>query len=210
MKVGERISSKLRSDMFEAMLRREITYFDDEQNSTGNLTTRLSDESRIVHKAYGEAFAKQLEAVFTLVIGLILGLQASWQIALVVLATFPISIAASVIRMKAFQGQSEDKVDDEQLLAESIKKKKLSSKKNPGIFARFSRKNKIIESEDPDDEEVLEEEESTSASNSIMTNGGQGAVISTAFTHMRTVSAFSMQHKVAEQYVRLTDLQSQG
>ena len=34
--------------------------------------------------------------------------------------------------------------------------------------------------------------------------GGHGAIISTAFTHMRTVSAFSMQHKVSEHYAELT------
>ena len=35
-------------------------------------------------------------------------------------------------------------------------------------------------------------------------SGGHGAIISTAFTHMRTVSAFSMQHKVSEHYAQIT------
>lgn len=35
-------------------------------------------------------------------------------------------------------------------------------------------------------------------------SGGHGAIISTAFTHMRTVSAFSMQHKVSEHYAKIT------
>ena len=48
--VGERISMKLRSAQFENILRREIAFFDDESNSIGDLTTKLSDDSRIVHK----------------------------------------------------------------------------------------------------------------------------------------------------------------
>jgi ABC-type multidrug transport system fused ATPase/permease subunit len=72
---------------------------------TGTLTTRLSDDSRIVHKAFGEALAKQLQAVFTLLIGLALGFSASWKIAFVVIATFPINIAASAIQMQAIAGQ---------------------------------------------------------------------------------------------------------
>ncbi len=32
--------------------------------------------------------------------------------------------------------------------------------------------------------------------------GSQGAIISAAFVHMRTVSAFSMQHNVADQYAQ--------
>ena len=103
--VGERISSKLRSDMFEAIMRREIAFFDQEENSIGTLTTRLSDDSRTVNKAFGEALAKQLQAIFTLSIGLALGFSASWQISFVVLATFPINIAASAIQMQAIAGQ---------------------------------------------------------------------------------------------------------
>ena len=52
---------RLRSDMFEAIMRREIGYFDREENAVGILTTRLSDDSRIVTKATGEALAKQLQ-----------------------------------------------------------------------------------------------------------------------------------------------------
>eukprot|EP01035_Chromulina_nebulosa_P018834 gene18834-24615_t len=145
--VGERISLKIRSDLFESLMRREISFFDYEENNIGALTTRLADDSRTVHKATGEALAKQLQAIFTLLIGLGLGLSASWKIALVVLATFPINIAASAIQMQAIAGQQYD---------------------HKGSDA------------------------------------SHGSIISTAFTHMRTVSAFSMQYHVADEYTRLT------
>lgn len=86
-------------------MRREITFFDDEKNSTGELATRLSDDSRTVNKATGETLARQIQAMFTLAIGLGLGLSASWRIALVVLSTFPLSIAASAVQMQAIAGQ---------------------------------------------------------------------------------------------------------
>ena len=92
--MGERISMKLRSAQFENILRREIAFFDDEKNAIGDLTTRLSDDSRIVHKAAGESVARQIQAAFTLLLGLALGLNASWKVALVVLAVFPVNIAA--------------------------------------------------------------------------------------------------------------------
>lgn len=38
--------------------------------------------------------------------------------------------------------------------------------------------------------------------------GGEGALISSAFVHMRTVSAFSMQHKVSLQYESVTNVNS--
>ena len=36
----------LRSELFESILRREIAYFDEEKNSVGALTVRLSDDPR--------------------------------------------------------------------------------------------------------------------------------------------------------------------
>jgi len=57
-----------------------------------------------MHKAFGEGLAKQLQAITTLSIGLLLGFLASWRIALVVLATFPINIIASSIQMAAVAG----------------------------------------------------------------------------------------------------------
>ena len=106
--VGERVSMRLRSDYFEAIMRREIGYFDLEENAVGVITSRLADDSRIVTKATGEALAKQIQAIFTLLIGLGIGLSASWKIALVVLATFPVNIGASAIQMQAIAGQQYD------------------------------------------------------------------------------------------------------
>jgi len=102
--LSERISMRLRSMLFEALLRREIGFFDQETNAIGNLTNRLSNDSRSVSKASGELVAKTLQAFFTLVIGLIIGLAASWKLALVVLATFPLNAIAGKIRQRAMTG----------------------------------------------------------------------------------------------------------
>jgi len=160
--VGERVSGKIRSEMFEAIMRREIAFFDDEKNSVGALTTRLADDSRIVTKAFGESLARQIQAVFTLLIGLGLAFSASWKVAFVVLACFPISIAASAIQMEAIAGKQYDQTDSN-------------------------------------------EKDGNGSGGGGIVSGGHGSVISSAFVHMRTVSAFSMQHKVSEHYTKLTN-----
>lgn len=96
---------RFRSEMFEAYLRREIAFFDKEENAIGAITTRLANDSRTVNKAAGETMAKQIQAVFTLLIGLGIGLAASWKVGLVILATFPLSIASSAVQMQAIAGQ---------------------------------------------------------------------------------------------------------
>jgi ATP-binding cassette subfamily B (MDR/TAP) protein 1 len=168
--VAERVSISLRSQMFEALMRRDISFFDKEENSIGTLTTRLSDDSRIVNKAFGDNLARQLQAFFCLMVALVLGFTASWKVSLVVIAAFPLSIVASVVQMEAMAGQQYN--NDEP--AESDVKTATSDKQG-----KDTEKKKV--------------------------SGGHGAIISTAFTHMRTVSAFSMQHKVSEDYLEITD-----
>lgn len=45
---GENLTKKLRSDTFKAMLRQEVSWFDDPKNSVGTLCTRLSTEAAAV------------------------------------------------------------------------------------------------------------------------------------------------------------------
>ena len=137
----------LRSDAFEAIVRREISFFDKEENAVGALTTRLSDDSRLVAKTSGASTARQFQAFFTLAVGLIIAFTATWKVTLVVLATFPVSIAASALQMQAIAGQQYDGKD---------------------------------------------------------AGSNQGGVISSAFTNMRTVAAFSVQFKVADDYASST------
>ena len=104
VQVGEYVSTALRSQLFESLLRREIAYFDKEENSVGALTTRLAEDSRAVTKASGENVAIMLQSLATLLLGLAIAFWASWKIALVVLATFPINIIANVIQMRVITG----------------------------------------------------------------------------------------------------------
>lgn len=65
----------------------------------------MADDSFTINKAFGMGLAKQLQAAFTLLIGLAIGFSASWKIAFVVLACFPLSIISSAIQMQAIKGQ---------------------------------------------------------------------------------------------------------
>lgn len=167
---------QLRSDMFEAIIRREIGYFDKEENSTGELTARLANDSRLVSKATGFSFAKLVQAFFTVALGMGLVFSASWQITLIIIACFPLIIGFSAVQQQALKGQQYDKVD------ENTEKKPKKDSKSTSSF-NLKEKNNVPE------------EEATKAP--APSASGQ---ISTAFNHMRTVSAFSMQFKVAEDY----------
>lgn len=102
--VGEHVSMEMRSTLFESFFHHPIAFFDEPEHSVGTLTAQLSDETRLISKALGESFARQLQAMCTLLVALGLGFSSSWQIAFIVVASFPLTIAAGVVQMSAMRG----------------------------------------------------------------------------------------------------------
>lgn len=103
--VGERLSARIRSSLFESLMHRGVGFYDTEEHSSGTLSTQLADDSRLMHKATGEALAKQIQAVFSLVFAFIISFVASWKIALVTLGVFPLNVIGSTIQMEELSGQ---------------------------------------------------------------------------------------------------------
>jgi ABC-type multidrug transport system fused ATPase/permease subunit len=120
-------------------------------------------------------------------IGFALAFTASWQIALTVLACFPLVIFASIIQMGKL---SADHGDVDAPSASGDDNKAGGKKKSKASSASPSQQ---------------QQDKSKTDEGSALTGTGHGAVISSAFTHMRTVCAFSMQHKVADHYTKLTN-----
>ena len=89
-KVGERLSQRLRSDLFRAMLRQDITWFEDDANAVGVLTTRLSTDVKLVRLMTGQSVAATLESISALATGIVISTIASWEIFLIMLAMVPL------------------------------------------------------------------------------------------------------------------------
>lgn len=45
---GEKLTMRLRGELFEAMVRQEVAWFDDKSNSSGSLCARLSGDASSV------------------------------------------------------------------------------------------------------------------------------------------------------------------
>lgn len=67
--VAERLACWLRLSCFEAMLRRNIGWFEMPENSLGALTARLETETQRIHKISGDMLGRQCQAFFTLAVG---------------------------------------------------------------------------------------------------------------------------------------------
>ncbi|KAG2156010.1 P-loop containing nucleoside triphosphate hydrolase protein [Suillus bovinus] len=94
------LTAKLRSICFKAILRQDIEYFDKEENSTGALTSNLSDNPQKVNGLAGVTLGAIVQAFVTVIAGSVIGLSYAWQPALVGMACIPVLISAGYIRLR--------------------------------------------------------------------------------------------------------------
>ncbi|KAI0953276.1 hypothetical protein AcW1_007535 [Taiwanofungus camphoratus] len=95
-----KLTDRVRSLSFRAILRQDIEFFDKDDNNTGQLTSNLSDNPQKVNGLAGVTFGAIIQAGATLMTGSIIGLAFAWKLGLVGLACTPILCSAGYIRLR--------------------------------------------------------------------------------------------------------------
>ncbi|CAF4169043.1 unnamed protein product [Rotaria sp. Silwood2] len=107
---GEALTKRLRSKSFHAILRQEIAYFDNPDNNTGALCTRLATEASAVQGASGIHIGIMLQNIVSLGTCIIMSFVFSWQLTLLVLAFIPFVVAGGFLQNHLMTGfASKDK-----------------------------------------------------------------------------------------------------
>ncbi|KAG2129495.1 P-loop containing nucleoside triphosphate hydrolase protein [Suillus clintonianus] len=94
------LTAKLRSLSFKAILRQDIEYFDKDENSTGALTSNLSENPQKINGLAGVTLGAILQAIVTVIAGSVIGLSYAWKPALVGMACIPVLISTGYIRLR--------------------------------------------------------------------------------------------------------------
>lgn len=105
---GGRLTRKLRSLSFRALLKQEMGYFDQKENSVGQVTTRLATEATLVQGLTGNTLGSATLVFSTLTTGMIVAFISCWQIAAVLLCIFPLMGVAESIQVKMLAGFDAD------------------------------------------------------------------------------------------------------
>lgn len=107
--VAQRLIGRMRLSTFSAILQQEIGWFDAEENKSGALISRLATDTATLQAMTSDTLNQVLISIASIGLGIVISFFYSWQMTLVVLATMPILIFATLIQSKMMQGTGSGK-----------------------------------------------------------------------------------------------------
>lgn len=105
-RAGYKLVLRIRSLTFKSLLRQDMTFFDNEKNRVGILTSRLASDATLVQGATGSKIGNILESFAVILSSLVVAFISSWKLALVVVAFLPLMIGAGIAQGKLTMGFS--------------------------------------------------------------------------------------------------------
>ncbi|XP_011868087.1 PREDICTED: multidrug resistance protein homolog 49 isoform X2 [Vollenhovia emeryi] len=102
---GVRMTTRLRKMAFNAMLKQEMGWYDEDKNSVGALCARLSSDAAAVQGATGTRVGSMLQAFSTLVIGIGISMYYTWKMTLVSVVSIPLVLGAVFFEARVMGGQ---------------------------------------------------------------------------------------------------------
>ncbi|XP_043481652.1 multidrug resistance protein homolog 49-like isoform X1 [Leptopilina heterotoma] len=102
---GVRMTTRIRSMTFAAMLKQEMGWYDEDTNSVGALCARLSSDASAVQGATGSRIGAILQALSTLVLGIGISMYYTWKMTLVSVVSIPMVLGAVFFEARIMSGQ---------------------------------------------------------------------------------------------------------
>ncbi|KAI7741391.1 hypothetical protein M8C21_000851, partial [Ambrosia artemisiifolia] len=90
--MGEYLTKRVRERMLSKILTFEIGWFDQDENSSGAICSRLAKDANVVRSLVGDRSALLIQTISAVTIACTMGLVIAWRLALVMIAVQPIII----------------------------------------------------------------------------------------------------------------------
>lgn len=81
------------------MLRNEVGWFDEEENSADTLSMRLANDATFVRAAFSNRLSIFIQDSAAVIVAVLIGMLLQWRLALVALATLPILTLSAIAQV---------------------------------------------------------------------------------------------------------------
>lgn len=102
--IAQRLTLKLRSKVFNSILNQPTGWFDLPENSVGNMSSRLQDDSATVHFVSGTMTFTVIVSIVSMLACVSLSLALNWKMGLFVLCFVPLLLIGSWMYLKLSEG----------------------------------------------------------------------------------------------------------
>ncbi|KAL6985756.1 (ABC) transporter [Sarracenia purpurea var. burkii] len=102
--MGERLTLRVREMMFSAILRNEIGWFDDTNNTSSMLASRLESDATLLRTVVVDHSSILLHNVGLIVTSFVIAFILNWRLTLVVMATYPLIISGHISEKMFMKG----------------------------------------------------------------------------------------------------------
>ncbi|KAK7381341.1 hypothetical protein VNO78_33965 [Psophocarpus tetragonolobus] len=104
--MGEYLTKRVRERMLSKILTFEVGWFDQDENVTGVVCSRLDKEANVVRSLVGDRMALVVQTISAIVIAFTMGLIIAWRLAIIMIAIQPIIIACFYTRRVLLKSMS--------------------------------------------------------------------------------------------------------
>ncbi|XP_028077314.1 ABC transporter B family member 2-like isoform X1 [Camellia sinensis] len=102
--MGERLTLRVREMMFSSILRNEIGWFDETNNTSSMLASRLESDATLLRTVVVDRSTILLQNVGLVVTSFIIAFILNWRLTLVVMATYPLIISGHISEKMFMKG----------------------------------------------------------------------------------------------------------
>lgn len=130
---GERVVARLRQQLFAAVIRQEIAFFDEQR--IGELTNRLAADTTVIQNAVSANISMLLRNGMMVIAGIAILFVTSWRLTLVMLSIVPVVVLAAVYYGRMLRALSRE-VQEALARSTEVAEETLSGIRTVRAFAR--------------------------------------------------------------------------
>jgi ATP-binding cassette subfamily B (MDR/TAP) protein 1 len=98
--VGENVALRLRQQLYFTILQKHIGWFDSKDNTPGILSSTMATDVQTINGVTAGGLGTSLQALFSVLVGVTIGLVIEWKVALICLACTPFQILGGIMNAK--------------------------------------------------------------------------------------------------------------